>query len=694
MLNWGPVSTAPIFHPMRQGVALTETQAAVPHPPKSSPLNLEAVLATAYFGLTIYLLAAGLETVWAVVALVAGLLVALRWAVRNKYLRTPRSAPLLARLLDTLQGLPLYLLSLPMPLAASWFAGQRAIATTPTNYWVALGLWLGAITIFVALLLPWSGRLPRIDPNWWSSVPWLEVGAVTLLTLSAFGARLVDLADEPNPFSGDEANFAVQGLRVERGEATNMFSAGVPFAQPSMYFFVVALSFKAFGVGVLGDRLPSAIFGTLTVPLVYLLLRDLFDRRVALAGAVFMAVYHLGVHFARLGMNNISATFITVLALWLMARALRTERPLYFGLAGAAAGLTLYSYIGARLLPLVMVAWLAGVALRQPRLILRNAANLLVLAVGFAVVAGPQGLFYINEPDQFNAGLRASNIFASGWLDRETAIRGQGEAQILLDQIRQGFGVLVVYRETQPHYNAQQPLVDAFSRIPLLIGGLWALSRIWQPRNLMLMSLLVGTLVLGGAFAVPSPSAARYVTMIPAVAAFVALGVVKPADLAVRWWPRLKLVAPAVVAAVLALLAFVNIQFYFGHYLPRELYSGGNTDINEAAGRYIAGLGSTYVSYLLIDPFAVNEPDIAFFGRDATMVDVPPGFTSVPPPPVDKPNAAFLAAPHREEELRTIAGRCPGGTWRSFWDEHDQRFLFYSYETEDAASCVRALSGG
>lgn len=645
-------------------------------------------------GLTVYLLIASLERVWSAVALLAAVLLGLRWMAKRGYLDAARGAALPTRLLDILSSPPLHLFALPMPLAASWFAGQRAIATTPTNHWVALGLWLGATTIFVAFLLPWSGRLPRINSNWWRSVPWLEVGAVTLLTLSAFGARVVDLVDEPNPFSGDEANFAVQGLQVERGEASNMFSAGVPFAQPSMYFFVVALSFKAFGVGVLGDRLPSAILGTLTVPLIYLLLRELFDRRVALAGAVFTVVYHLGVHFARLGMNNISATFVTVLALWLMAKALRTEKSLYFGLAGAAAGLTLYSYIGARLLPLVMAVWLAGVTLRQPRLVLRNASNLLLLAVGFAIVGGPQGLFYMNDPDQFNAGLRASNIFASGWLDRETAIRGQDEAQILLDQVRQGFGVLLLYRETQPHYNAQQPLVDAFSRIPLLIGGLWALSRIWQPRNLMLMSLLVGTLLLGGAFAVPSPSAARYVTMIPAVAAFVALGVVKPAELAVRWWPCLKLVAPVVVAALLALLAFVNLQFYFGHYLPRELYSGGNTDVNEAAGHYIAGLGSSFVSYLLIDPFAANEPDVAFFGRDATMVDIPPGFTTVPSPPPDKPNAAFLAAPHREDELRTIASRCPGGTWRSFWDEHDQRFLFYSYETEDAASCATALSGG
>lgn len=673
---------------------MTDSEGADQRSAKPAFPDLELLLVATYVGLALYFLVACPEPVWLLVALLAAALVALRRAGGPAELQAPGATGLGASVARTLRRLPLHLFALPMPLAAAWFAGQRAIATTPTNYWVAFGLWLGAIVLFLVLIIPWSWRFPQLDAGWWRSLPWVEIAALTALTLAAFGARIVDIVDMPKPFSGDESNFALQSYQAASGELHNMFSTGVPFGQPSIYYFLVAGFYKVLGVGVLGDRLPSVLFGTLTVPLLYLLLRDFFDRRVAMAGAAFIAVYHLGVHFSRLGMNNISATFIVLLSLWLLGRALRTERPLYFGLAGAAAGFTLYSYIGVRVLPIVMGLWLAAVVVRERGFLFRNLSGMILLVAGFLVVGAPQGLLYLDQPDQFNAGMNVNGAFESGWLERETEVRHQTEAQIMLDQVRRGFGVLLVYPETFPHYNAQEPLIDAFSRVPFLIGGLWALFRIWQPRNVMLMSLLVLTALLGGAFSVPPPSAARYVTMIPSVAAFVALGVVKPLELAAQWRPQVWNLAAGAAVGILALLAFVNLQFYFGHYVHTDQYSSSVTRTNDAVGQYLASLGPDYIGYLYLGgPFHAHEPSVAFRARDEILLDVQQGSSQLPRPPEPKPNAVFVAAPEQEASLAAVESACPEGTWRRFLDEHGQP-QFVAYEVQGIATCLPTTTRG
>ncbi len=619
-------------------------------------------------------------------ALLAAALVGLRWAAGRGYLRAAEDTRLRALGLRILRGLPLYLYAMPMPLAATWFAGQRAIATTPTNYWVALGLWLGAITLFVALLLPWVARRPRLNPGWHRSLPWLEIAAVTVLVLAALAARVVDLANEPSPFSGDEANSALSALAVSRGELHNMFTTVVPLSQPAMYSFVTAPFYRVFGIGVLAHRLPSALFGAATVLLLYLFLRQFFDRRLALSGAAILAALNLHLHFSRVGMNGASSPFIAMLALYFTARALRSQKPLDFGLAGGAAGLCLYSYIGTRIVPLVVAGTVGVAVLRDRRFLRDNLTNLVVLVVGFLVVAGPQAIYFLVHQDQFMDSMRFANIFSSKWLEKEAQARNESQVSILLDQARLGFGTLTNYPETFPAYNSQQPLIDAFSRVPFVIGGVYALILVWKPRCFAIMALLLAAVVGGGVLSVPHPSGNRYITGTPAMAAVIALGMVVVADTAVLLWPRLRPLTGPAIAAMTALIVFVNLQFYFGDYIHTKQYSSDATRNNDALGRYLADLGPDYVAYLYGGPFSAQEPSVHFRARDEILVDVPQGTTKLPQLGVSKPHAVFVAAPEREAELSAVVRACPGGVSQRFPSTGQPWYV--AYEVRDAQLCL------
>ena len=667
-----------------------------------------ALLAATYACLTAVFLVVYGEPVWAALAAFLGASSTLVWWLRAQAPRPEggdrgqlvgvrgRLDDIGRRLVDfsrPLGSLPALYLALPLAIMASWFAGQNALDKARSDtYWSALYIWLGAIALFLMFLMPWRRILVR--PNLrrtLASVPWPEVGAVALLTLIAFAARTYDL-HEPNPFSGDEANFANQGREVLRGTFRNMFGTGVPFGQPSMYYFVLARFFKVLGIGVLAARAPSVVLGVTMVPLLYLLLRELFaDRRVALVGAAFLAVYHLHIHFSRLALNNMTAAWVAVLALYFAARATRTQKPLDFGLAGAAAGLCLYTFIGGRAVPLVAGLFLAWVVLMNWRFLRDNYGNFLVLLAGFAVVALPEGMFFINQPDEFFSGHRWANIFANGWLEEARVERGDGTLLILYDQVKSSFGVLAIDPELYHHYNPGRPLIDAVSRLLFVVGVFVALYRIKQPGYFMFLALLVVTVVLGSVVVFPPVSSARLVTLTPAVAALVAIGLVALADLVVRLRPRLARFAPFAIVVVVIVIAAVNLQFYFGTYLPNDRYVSGANDITYAAGSYMAELGPEYAGYWFGAPrIYAGDPTMRFLGRNRTYVNVPADAVQLPDVGLSEPHATFMFMEQRRGESEAIIAACPGGTWREFYDDFDERVLFYAYERQDAPACLAA----
>jgi hypothetical protein len=375
-----------------------------------------------------------------------------------------------------------------------------------------------------------------------------------------------------------------------------------------------------------------------------------------------------------------------MLALYFTARALRFQKPLDFGLAGGAAGLCLYSYIGTRIVPLVVAGTVGVAVLRDRRFLRDNLTNLVVLVVGFLVVAGPQAIYFLEHQNQFMDSMRFANIFSSGWLEKEAQARNESQVSILLDQARLGFGTLTNYPETFPAYNSQQPLIDAFSRVPFVIGGVYALILVWKPRYFAIMALLLAAVVGGGVLSVPHPSGNRYITGTPAMAAVIALGMVVVADTAVLLWPRLRPLTGPAIAAMTALIVFVNLQFYFGDYIHTKQYSSDTTRNNDALGRYLADLGPDYVAYLYGGPFSAQEPSVRFRARDEILVDVPQGTTKLPQLEVSKPHAVFVAAPEREPELSAVVRACPGGVWQRFPNADQPSYV--AYEVRDAQLCL------
>ena len=123
---------------------------------------------------------------------------------------------------------------------------------------------------------------------------------------------------------------------------------------PPLVFLIQHVSIRAFGDTPFAIRFPSAVFGVLSVLLVYIIGARYFDKRAALLGALFLAVTVSHVYISRLALQEATIIFFILLTLYSIIRTLDRDR--YFLLLGVSLGLALLTKFTALILiPVIFV---------------------------------------------------------------------------------------------------------------------------------------------------------------------------------------------------------------------------------------------------------------------------------------------------------------------------------------------------
>jgi uncharacterized membrane protein len=153
--------------------------------------------------------------------------------------------------------------------------------------------------------------------------------------------------------------------------------------QPPLHDLVLWFTIRAFGHGEFAVRLPSLIAGTLVIPVLYELGRELYDRRTGLVAAAFAAVSPVLIWYSQeVRMYEFVALF-GLLALLMQLRVIRNASMLnWAGYILATAALLWSHYFG---LVVIAVQQLVFIAVLVHRM--RNGQPVKRLALGFAYSA-------------------------------------------------------------------------------------------------------------------------------------------------------------------------------------------------------------------------------------------------------------------------------------------------------------------
>lgn len=183
---------------------------------------------------------------------------------------------------------------------------------------------------------------------------------VALILIVAAVLRLWGLSDVPPGLNVDEAANGwnayclARTLHDQHGVFLPVLdSAGYGQGLSTLLLYVMAPFVGLLGPTTFAIRLPGVIAGVVTVWLVFLIGRELFDRRVGLAAAALLAVSPWHMQLSRWGHMATLFPLVVALVILLMLRADNWKRAL---IAGAVAGLSLYGYYAIRLwLPIFLV---------------------------------------------------------------------------------------------------------------------------------------------------------------------------------------------------------------------------------------------------------------------------------------------------------------------------------------------------
>ena len=153
--------------------------------------------------------------------------------------------------------------------------------------------------------------------------------------------------------------------------------------QPPLYHLALWLTIRAFGHGEFAVRLPSLIAGTLVIPVLYELGRELYDRRTGLIAAAFAAVSPVLIWYAQeVRMYEFVALF-GLLALLTQLRVIRDATMINWAAYILATAALLWShYFGLLLIGVQQLVFVAVLVHRK-----RSGQPVKRLALGFAYSA-------------------------------------------------------------------------------------------------------------------------------------------------------------------------------------------------------------------------------------------------------------------------------------------------------------------
>ena len=127
---------------------------------------------------------------------------------------------------------------------------------------------------------------------------------------------------------------------------------------PPLHHIVLWLDVKAFGDSEMAVRIPSIVAGTLAIPALYLLGRELYDRRTGLVAAVFGAASPLLIWYSQEARMYAFVELFGLLALWTQLRAIRNPSMGNWALYILATAALLWShYFGLLLIAVQQLIW-------------------------------------------------------------------------------------------------------------------------------------------------------------------------------------------------------------------------------------------------------------------------------------------------------------------------------------------------
>jgi len=406
------------------------------------------------------------------------------------------------------------------PLSRKWWLVGLAVILGGLSFQLFKGnrftsggvlLWVGGLVLLwwamrdrgpggERLLARWRNRL---SPEGFH-VPWTALAVLGSMLVGAF-YRFYRLEEIPREMGCDLPLIYQNVKLILEGEFLVFFP--IHPGREGLFFYLAAPYARLFGLDHYGIKFASACIGVLTIPVLYLLTRELFGQEAGVYSAFFLSVARWHIILSRTGLRGILTPLFVVLVWYGLVRAMRTGRRSYFFWTGCALGLGLYTYNAFIIMPFAIVVCLGVyVVVDRGNFLRRHWKDTLLLFLVALSVFIPLGRYAWDEPKMYLYRVAT----------RVTSMESQLPADILtvlLDNFRKA--VLMFNYVGDSVFIANVPFerqLGFASGILFVLGLAYALAHWRREYNVLVLGFLFFTVmptVLSIAFPHEVPNATR-----------------------------------------------------------------------------------------------------------------------------------------------------------------------------------------
>jgi len=188
-----------------------------------------------------------------------------------------------------------------------------------------------------------------------------------LIVLLAAVLRLYKLGEYPIHLTNDEAAIGynaysiLKTARDEHGEFLPIIFKSFGDWKPGLYIYATVPFVWLFGINEFATRLPSAIAGIISVYLVYLLCKKLFNSKVAFFASFSLAINPWHIHFSRGAWEANLSLALLLIGIWFFYQTIKENKYFFLIISSSFFALTLWTYQSAKLaslLPLIVLVFI------------------------------------------------------------------------------------------------------------------------------------------------------------------------------------------------------------------------------------------------------------------------------------------------------------------------------------------------
>jgi len=445
----------------------------------------------------------------------------------------------------------------------------------------------------------------------------LQILLLLIILNGGFIMRIHNLSGNPAGFFCDEASIGYNAYLVlttgkdEQGVFLPLFFRSLGDYRPAIAVYSTIPFIAIFGLTELAIRMPSVIYGLLTILTIYFIGKELSanrkNRTLGLWASLIAATMPWLIHYNRTGFEFTSYVTLFTLTILLLLKTL--HRKTYIIPAFTVAAITVYTYQPARLLiPLLLIGF---VWINRRQILLHKKSTLIALSSFFVLsipliinVLSGDGLMRFTMVSVFSAKLP---------LD-QTILR---VAQNYLTQISPIYFVTGEPTFITRHFvGGLTPLL--LMTIPfVLIGFLSVLRTVKKDKHSQLITYWLLIYPIAGAVTADAPFTSRSIIGAPLFAILISIGIATTIASLRKTINQYVLISVILLGILLNLVFFT--RFYFNDY---PLYSANFWGWQYGARdtvKYFSDVEKDYDDLIMAPEFNASEIFFKFYAPQSCI---------------------------------------------------------------------------